>query len=315
MSQHLGPYARFRRALGRPMADQARGDDLLSGDVGLTADLRALPEAVQRKIESSSTDSLIDLIRAEDARVEANRALVGYMVQVIAGRLGGLAAAREAGVPEWALSMIDRGKQPDDTHLFVGWLDADGDIAWQDRSFHPTRSTDIPPEMVRRIEKREACGGVFGRCDDREVQGRAERLRRTMDKWRGRRLQALGPVAGETVLGAVHSIASNALRRFLEADALEADACMLALDGKQVVLLSATGDVHKLSKKETNHLALKGLIPHNPPLPLHWWKDKQVQEDQEQDDKKGRGRVRVYKGKFDDEQEVGFEEDKEGYGE
>ena len=159
MSQHLGPYARFRRALGRPMSDQARSDDLLSGDVGFTADLQALPTAVRRKIESSSTDSLLDLIQAEDARVEANRGLVGYMVQVIAGRLGGLDAAREAGVPEWALSMSERGKQPDDTHLFVGWLDADGDIAWQDRAFHPARSTDIPPEMVRRIEKREVFGG------------------------------------------------------------------------------------------------------------------------------------------------------------
>ena len=148
-----------------------------------------------------------------------------------------------------------------------------------------------------------------------DAAARAERLRHTMGKWRGRSLKTLGAVAPDKVLRSVGAVASSSLRRFLESDALDADACMLALDGKQVVLLSATGDVYKLNRTETKHLALKGLLPRHWFLPLQWWKDKKVEEQQEQEKEDKKGRVRVYKGKYDDEQEVGFDEDKDGYGE
>jgi hypothetical protein len=314
VSQNIGQRAKFRRALGRSHTREAQTRELLSGEEAFGADVQALPEAMRQKIQSSRTETLLDLLKAEDAKVQANTKMLGYVVRVLVTRLGGLESAREAGVPEWALALRQRGKQPDDTHLFVGWVDSDGQIRWQDDRFHPSRPQEMAPELLQRIEKLDGCGGVFGRTDDSETQVRAERLRHTMDKWRGRSLKTLGAVAPDRIKRSVGAVASASLRRFLEADALDADACMLALDGKQVVLLSATGDVYKLNSTETKHLALKGLLPRHWFLPLQWWKDKKVEEmEQDKDDKKGR--VRVYKGKYDDEQEVGFDEEKDGYGE
>ena len=315
MSEGAGQHARFRRALGRRHAQEARSHELLSGDEAFGADVRALPEAMRSRIKSASTDSLLDLLKAEDAKVQANRHMVGYVVREICARLGGRAQALDAGVPEWAISLRGQGKQPADTHVFVGWVDSDGVIAWHDDAFHPQRSQEIAPELLQRIEKLDGCGGVFGRTDDSEVQARAERLRHTLGQWRGRSLKTLGAVSPSKILRSVSAVASATLRRFLESDSVDADACMLALDGKQVVLLSATGDVYKLNRTETKQLALKGLLPAHWFLPLHWWKDKKVEEQQEQDREDKKGRVAVYKGKYDDEQEVGFDEDKEGYGE
>lgn len=314
MSQGPGQHAKYKRALGRAHAREAQSHELLAGDEAYGADVQALPEAMRQRIKSSRTEALLDLLKAEDAKVQANKPMVAYVVREIVARTGGLEAAREAGVPEWALALRGRGKQPDDTHLFVGWLDSDGEIAWHDTAFHPGRPQEMASETLQRIEKLDGCGGIFGRTDDSEVQARAEKLRHTMDRWRGRSLKTLGAVPPDKIRRTVGAVASASLRRFLDADVLDADACMLALDGKQVVLLSATGDVYKLNQTETKHLALKGLLPRHWYLPLQWWKDKKVEEQQEQEREDKKGRVRVYKGKYDDEQEVGFDEDKDTYG-
>lgn len=316
MSERMGAQASFRRALHRPPARESATRELMSGEEVHTPDVRGLPPAVQERLMSARTESLLDLLQAADARVGANRLPVAFAAQVLVERLGGRGAALTAGVPEWALdpSLRAHAKERDNTHLFVGWVDRDGAVEWEDRAFHPDRPADIAADFMQRIRTLDGVGGIFGRTDDGAVQARAERLRHTMDKWRGRSLRTLGAVAPERVSKALGAVASPGLRRFLEGDAqAAAHACMLALEGKNVVLLSASGDVCRLSRTETKHLALVGLLPRHWFLPLHWWKDKKVQE-QEQEKDDARGKAKVYQGRYDDEQEVGLEEEKDEYG-
>ena len=87
---------------------------------------------------------------------------------------------------------------------------------------------------------------------------------------------------------------------------------MLALEGRRVVALGSQGDVYRFNQKETKHLARVGLLPRHWYLPMQWWKKKKEEEKQEEDERKGK--VRVYKGRYDDEDEIGHEE-KEEYGE
>jgi len=303
-----GRAAKFKRALKRPLTRAERDRQLLGGDEGFSPDVRGLPDEMRRKVDSARTDTLFGLLKAEDARVGANRALVGYVVQVLAARLGSYDALHERGLG-WATEMERDGDRDDGTHFFVGWTEDAGRIRWQERWFHPNKPQDIPPELVQRFQRLEGCGGVMARADDREATTRADKVRQTVSRWRGRHLQGLGPVQTQRIEAALGPVATHELQTFLEGS--RGKSCMLALDGRRVCILDSEGNVYKFNRVETKHLARVGLLPRHWFLPMQWWKKKK-EEDQEKEEEQ-KGKKRIYKGRYDDEDEVGMEE-KEEYG-
>ena len=228
---------------------------------------------------------------------------------MLAGRLGSLDALHDRGLG-WATDLERDGDQEEGSHVFAGWIEDAGKVRWVENWFHPDRPQDVAPEMVERFRKLDGCGGVLARLDDAAALSRVEDVRHTASKWRGRPLQSLGPVAADRLARALGPVASYELETLLDEEG--SASCMLALEGRRVVALGSQGDVYRFNQKETKHLARVGLLPRHWYLPMQWWKKKKEEEKQEEDERKGK--VRVYKGRYDDEDEIGHEE-KEEYGE
>ena len=301
--------AKFKRALKRPLARKEPSGEL-GGQSELSTGRGGVRDEVRQRIDSARTEALLDLLKAEDARVGANRPLVGYVVQVLAARLGSYEALHDRGLG-WAVS-VEREADPGEVeHFFVGWTEDAGRVQWLERWFHPDRPQEIAPELVDRFSRLDGCGGVMGRADDREAASRADKVRRSVTAWRGRPLDALGPVLADRIDQTLGPVSSHELQEFLGGN--RGQAVMLALDGRRVCALDSEGNVYRFNGVETRQLARVGLLPRHWFLPMQWWKKKK--DEQKAEEEREQDKQRIYKGRYDDEQEVEEEEEKEQYGE
>ncbi len=304
MPVKTGRLAEFRKALGR--IDSSVERELADTQQQLES-TRNLPPELAKELRDMETDELLDVLRGQDPEVALNREVFGYVRDLLKHRLD---TDEELTEEDMAPAPAVEGEQEEEQEeFFVGWsAGQSGEIQFINQIYQPSNRAHISHETLTRYRQRVLAGGVLGKVGDRAAMARAIELQRQNDQWRGRTLHRVGEIQAPEIYAALKAVASSHLKNLLKAQGTEP--VTLALDGRRAVLLTKDGQVTRLGRVETRHLALVGLLPRHWFLPLMWWQRMMLEEEAELAER-GRSKKRIYKGKYDDEDLERKEEEKE----
>ncbi len=304
MPVKTGRLAEFRRALDR--IDPSSG---LSFDPQQhISSSRSLPPELADQLRELDTDDLLEILRGNDAELSVNREVRDFIGDLVRLRSTSDDLREEHEQDFDPGAALPAGPEEEQEEFFVGWSAThDGQVEMVSQSYHPSNRAQVSHETLERYRQRMLAGGMVGKVDNKSDLAQAVRLQQQNDRWRGRTLQRVGEVKSEDLKSALKAVMTVALENLLNSQRHQD--VTVALDGRNAVLLTRDGDIHKLNRTETRHLALVGLLPRHWFLPLMWWQ-RMMGEQEGQLAESGRSKKRIYKGRYDDE-DMQREEDHE----
>lgn len=304
MPVRTGRIAELRRALDRvdPSAQQT-----FDPREHLASSL-PLPRELADELRKLDTEDLLELLHGEDVRLAANRDVQRFVSDLVRLRTGGADELAD----DQELAQSDAGQQEgpgEEREFFVGWMEGQGGtIELVSHAYQPSNRAQVSHTALQRYRSKERAGGIVGKVDNKSDLTEALRLQQQNDRWTGHKLDSLGQVKAKELVAALKAVISPKLKDVLLQEGN--DIVTLCVENHRAVLLTKDGHIYQLSRLETRHLALVGILPRHWFLPLMWWKQMMAEED-EKEAERGRGKKRIYKGRYDDEDEVEEGEEKE----
>lgn len=306
MPVKTGRLAEFRRALDR--IDPSSG---LSFDPQQhISSSRSLPPDLADQLRELDTDDLLDILRGNDAELSVNRDIRDFVGDLVRLRATSDDLREEHERDFDPADTLPAGPEEEQEEFFVGWTATeDGHVEMASHSYHPSNRAQVSHETLQRYRDKVLSGGMVGRVGNKSDLAQAIRVQQQNDRWRGRTLQRVGEVKAEELKGALKAVLTPRIENLLLGQRHQD--VTLALDGRNAVLLTRDGDILKLNRTETRHLALVGILPRHWFLPLMWWK-RMLAEQESSLAEQGKSKKRIYKGRYDDEDvQREQEEDKE----
>ncbi len=303
MPVKTGRLAEFRRAIDRldPSAQLS-----FDPQQELSAS-RALPPALADQLKELETDELLEILQGADASLRSNREVRDFVGDLLRHRSDDdFDDELDSGRPDVDLEP----EESEEREFFVGWVAGQGgDVELVSHSYRPSNRAEVSHETLERYRNRMLAGGMVGKADSKADLAQAVRLQRANDRFSGRSLTRVGEVEAMTLMHALQAVINPALKNLLQKSGNRE--VTVALEGRQAVLLTKDGHITPLSRVETRHLALVGILPRHWFLPMMWWK--RMADEQEADlAEKGRSKKRIYKGRYEDDDNEGMEgEEKE----